>query len=189
MEKRKLVLIFSIITLASFLITISISLLEAIKREESGLQIPQEQFLFYRPRIPFFGFLLSSSLLVIAIFPLSYYFLSKKLEQKLEKNFNLILKLIKKNNSSLDKIPYKEIENKNIVLKFLNPSERKVIEALIEKNGKILQSEITRMKGMTKLKTHRAVRDLEKKGIITRESYGKTYRVILSEDVKGILLK
>jgi uncharacterized membrane protein len=96
---------------------------------------------------------------------------------------------MKKSDSNLDKIPYREIENKNIVLKFLNSSERKVIEALIEKEGKILQSEITRMKGMTKLKTHRAVTDLEKKGIITRESYGKTYRIFLSEDVKGILLK
>jgi DNA-binding MarR family transcriptional regulator len=189
MEKRKLLLIFSAITLLSFLITISVSFLEAVKREEASLQIPKEQFFFYRPRIPFFGFLLSSSLLVVAIFPLSYYFLSKRLEQKLEKNFNLILKLIKKKNSGLDKIPYKEIKNKNIILKFLNPSERKVIEALIEKDGKILQSDITRMKGMTKLKTHRAVTDLERKGIITREIYGKTYRIALSEDVKEILLK
>ena len=189
MEKRKLVLIFSIITLAGFLITISVSLLEGMGREETELRIPKEQFLFYRPRIPFLGFLLSSSLLVIAIFPLSYYFLSKRLEQKLEKNFNLILKLIKKNNSRIDKIPYREIENKNVVLKFLNPSERKVMEALIENRGKMLQSEITRMKGMTKLKTHRAVTNLERKGIITRESYGKTYRIVLSEDVRGILLK
>jgi DNA-binding MarR family transcriptional regulator len=189
MERRKFILIFSIITLVGFLITIFISIFEAIKREESNLQIPQEQFLFYRPRISFFGFLLSSLFLVIAIFPLSYYFLSKKLEEKLEKNFNLIFKFIKKKNLSPNKIHYQEIENKNIILKFLNPSERKVMEALIENGGKILQSEITRMKGMTKLKTHRAVTDLEKKGIIVRESYGKTYRIILSEDVKGALLK
>jgi DNA-binding MarR family transcriptional regulator len=189
MEKKKLLLLFSIIALLGFLITISISIFEAIKREEIPFQASSEQFLFYRPRIPFLGFLLSSLLLVIAVFPLSYFFLSKRLEQKLEKNFNLIFKLIKKRNSSLDKIPYQEIENKNIILKFLNPSERKVIEALIENDGKILQSEITRMKGMTKLKTHRAVTDLERKGVITRESYGKTYRIFLSEDVKRILLK
>jgi len=67
--------------------------------------------------------------------------------------------------------------------------ERKVVETLIGKKGEILQSEISRIEGMTKLKTHRAVRDLERKGIIKRESYGKTHRIILSKDIKELILK
>jgi DNA-binding MarR family transcriptional regulator len=189
MERRKLLLLFSTITFLGFLATISISIFEAIKREEIPFQAPPEQFFFYRPRIPFFGFLLSSLLLVIAIFPLSYCFLSKRLEQKLEKNFNLILKIIKKNNLHSAKTFSQKIEDKGIILKFLNPTEKKVVESLIKKNGEILQSEITRMQGMTKLKTHRAVTDLERKGIINRENYGKTHRIFLSGEVKEILLK
>jgi uncharacterized membrane protein len=100
----------------------------------------------------------------------------------------VISKLIKKNNSvSTESITEKD--NKNIILKFLNPSERKVIEKLIETKGSVLQSEISRAEGMTKLKTHRAVKDLERKGIIERESYGKTHRIILSKDIKDLMFK
>ena len=68
-------------------------------------------------------------------------------------------------------------------------SERKVVERLIEKKGDVLQSEISKMEGMNKLKTHRAVIDLERKGIIKRESYGKTHHITLSKDVKELILK
>jgi hypothetical protein len=61
------------------------------------------------------------------------------------------------------------------------------IEKIIENKGSVLQSEISRMEGMTKLKTHRAVKELERKGIVKLEQYGKTNRIILSEDVKDII--
>jgi DNA-binding MarR family transcriptional regulator len=110
------------------------------------------------------------------------------LEEKLEANLNIISKLVKKRNSVLSKNSIKTYY-KNIILKFLNFGERKVMEKLIEKRGETLQSEITRLEGMTKLKAHRAVRNLEKKGIIKVEKYGKTNRIILSKDVRDIILK
>jgi uncharacterized membrane protein len=60
---------------------------------------------------------------------------------------------------------------------------------MIRKDGEALQSEISRTEGMSKLKTHRTVSSLEKKGIIKRETFGKTYRIILENDVKEIILK
>jgi len=60
---------------------------------------------------------------------------------------------------------------------------------LVEKKGEALQSEISREEGMTKLKTHRAVRNLEVKGIVKRYLHGKTYRIVLSKDVKELLLE
>jgi uncharacterized membrane protein len=81
------------------------------------------------------------------------------------------------------------MNNKNIILRFLNPNERKVVEVLIEKKGKALQSEIAHSQGMTKLKTHRAVKELERKGIINRKSYRKTYTISLAKDVEEVLLK
>ena len=140
------------------------------------------------PIPPHYRLWVSPILLIIAVVPISYYFITQRLEEKLEKNLNVISKLIKKNNSVSNKGP-KEIDDKNIILKFLNPSERKVVERLVENRGKVLQSEISRMQGMTKLKTHRAVKDLERKGIIVTESYGKTNRIILSEDIKELMFK
>ena len=74
-------------------------------------------------------------------------------------------------------------------MKFLNLKEKKVLEKLIEKKGEVLQSEINLMEGMTKLKTHRAVKDLERKNIIKTETYGKTNRIILLEDIKELMIK
>lgn len=60
---------------------------------------------------------------------------------------------------------------------------------MIENDGKILQSKISRIEGMTKLKTHRAVKDLEIKGIVKKEAHGKTNRIILKKDIKDIFSK
>jgi len=197
-EKRKWLLIVSITAIVSFLITlyyISIFSSETFEPNTNnsimlnatdmrGTLPPFGE----HPRVPFYVLPLSSILLIVAIIPMSYYFISMRLEKRLEKKFDVISKLMEKNTSAPNKAA-KERDDKNIVLKFLNPGERKVVETLIEKKGEILQSEISRMEGMNKLKTHRAVRDLERKGIIKKESHGKTYRIILSKDIKDAILK
>ena len=126
---------------------------------------------------------LSPLFLIVAIVPISYYFISKKLEN----NMKVILKLISKNNLKTNKNSIGI--NKDAILKFLNFNERKVLKRLIEKKGEALQSEISRMEGMDKLKTHRAIRNLELKGIIKTEIYSKTKRIILSKDIKNMMLK
>ncbi len=131
---------------------------------------------------------ISILLVIFAIVPVSYYFISQRLEEKLEKNMNIILKLMNKNNQ-ISKKEGKEINDKTIILKLLNINEKRVFEKLIENKGVALQSEISRTKGMTKLKTHRAVKDLERKGIIQTETYGKTNRIILTKDIRDIILK
>jgi hypothetical protein len=82
-----------------------------------------------------------------------------------------------------------ETEIQKTMLKFLNYNENRVIKKLIEKEGSILQSEISRMPNMGKVKAHRVLQDLETKGIIKKESYGKTNRVILDETIQKIFLK
>ena len=145
-----------------------------------------------RPRyfimIPRFILLIYSMLLVLVIIPTSYYLISRKLEERLERNMRVISKLIQKS-GSLSKTKLMEKDTKYIVLRFLNMNERKVLEKLMEEKGSILQSEINLVEGMTKLKTHRAVRDLERKGIIITETYGKTNRVILSKDIEEFMIK
>jgi uncharacterized membrane protein len=190
--KRKLLLLISIIAITGFLLMLCINIFETFQMVEQREIIARESqftpFFMYRLRIPVYSLFLSSILLVIAVIPLSYYFMSKRLEERIEKNFKIISRVIKKGNSSA-RITPKEMNNKNIILRFLNPNERKVVEVLIEKKGKALQSEIAHSQGMTKLKTHRAVKELERKGIINRKSYGKTYTISLAKDVEEVLLK
>ena len=101
-------------------------------------------------------------------------------------NLNPLLKLIDKKNSG-SKTSIKKVEH-NTILKFLNASERKILEKLIENKGTTLQLEISRMPGMNKLKTHRAIKDLERKGIIKTESHGKTNLIILDNDIRDTIL-
>ncbi|MCK4555083.1 MAG: hypothetical protein KAT83_00595 [Candidatus Aenigmarchaeota archaeon] len=141
----------------------------------------------HRVHIPlFYRLILSPALLMIATVLASYYFISLRLEKQLEKNMALILKLIDKKNSS-PKTSIKKVEH-NTLLRFLNASERKILEKLIENKGTTLQSEISRMDDMNKLKTHRAIKDLERKGIIKTESHGKTNRIILNNDIRDTIL-
>jgi len=78
--------------------------------------------------------------------------------------------------------------NTELILKFLNEDERKVVQKLIENNGKALQAEITRLDGMSKLRTHRAVRKLLSKNIVEIEKYGKTNVIKFSKEIKEGLI-
>ena len=185
MRKRELFLITSLMAIVSFLIIFYFNLIEVAE---------QSTFIGERmgpgPPIPIpinYRLWLSPLLLIVAIIPISYYFISKRLETKLEKNMKLMLKLVGKKNVKT-KNP-NEIINKDAILKFLNFNERKVLERLIKKKGEVLQSEISNMDGMNKLKTHRAIKNLELKGVIKTENHGKTKLIILSKDIKNIMLK
>jgi len=139
--------------------------------------------------IPNYLLWLSLILIVIVIVPISYYFVSKKLEEKMEKNLNAINKLMNHKIVSGSKEEKNKLTTNGNILKLLNQNERKVVEKIIENKGSALQSEISRMDDMTKLKAHRAVKELERKGIIKLEQYGKTNRINLSKDIKDIIHK
>ncbi len=65
----------------------------------------------------------------------------------------------------------------NALLKGLEGDEKKVVEILLGKGGKCLQSSISRELG--KVKASRVIQRLEKKGIVERVKVGKTYIVAL----------
>jgi uncharacterized membrane protein len=184
-KKKKLFLVASILAIIGLIIILFFTIFEKIEINSTKEARPLGFFLKYRPSFPIYMLPMPLVLLLIATVLLSYYLISTRLERRLEKKFDLILKLMKKNSMEIKN----SLSDKDVILKFLNPAERKVIEALIEKKDSILQSEVCRKEGMNKLKVHRAVKELKRKGIIKTEKYGKTNRLILSEDVKEILLK
>ena len=182
--KNRNMLLVSTIAIAIFSVFFYYNIIESSQTQQPAgpgpgmMQRPFDIPLTFQYRL-----LLSPLLLIIAIIPLSYYFISKKMEN----NMKAVMKLIGKSGYKADN--GSSIINKEAVLKLLNFNERKVIERLIKKKGEVLQSEISGMDGMDKLKTHRAIRNLEQKGVIETESAGKTRRIILSKDIRDIMLK
>lgn len=185
MEKKE-ILVISIVSIIAFLIVFFFDIYESIGQTTTPMiggefrQIPHPVPIPIQYRV-----FLSPLFLIVAIIPISYYFISRKLE----KNMKIMLKLISKSgvNGNNLKPDYSERVNKNTILKLLNFNERKVLEKLIDERGEALQSELSQMEGMNKLKAHRAIRNLELRGVIKTENYGKTRRVLLSKDIKNIL--
>ncbi len=76
-----------------------------------------------------------------------------------------------------------------VILKFLGSNERKVVERLLESGGKCQQIELSRLPGLSKVRTHRIIRDMERKGIIRKEKYGKVNLIVLDRKLLDSLKK
>lgn len=137
--------------------------------------------------IPNYTLWIALVVLIILITPLSYYFISHKLEAKMQKNIQTITKLMDNKTQTSPAEEQKTTTKDESILRLLNTNEKKVIEKIRENKGTVLQSEISRIEGMTKLKSHRAVKELHKKGIIILEQYGKTKKIRLSDEMKEII--
>lgn len=128
--------------------------------------------------------------MIIIILPVSYFLISRNMKHQMEKNVALISQMV--HNKSADEKPSKSDDLKNqyqkILLKFLNYNENRVMKTLIENGGSILQSEISRLPNMGKVKAHRTLNDMKTKGLIDLEPYGKTNKISLSNDVGKIFI-
>lgn len=117
--------------------------------------------------LPFYYIIPIFSFFGIVIGALVYYVMNEDLEKK-----------------------QKTIEyNTEVILKLLNPEERRVIKKIVENSGKIQQVEITYMEGFTKVKSHRIVESLVNKGILFKESMGKMRMIRMNDDFYNILKK
>lgn len=65
-------------------------------------------------------------------------------------------------------------------LSLMEKDERAIVGRIAGEGGRITQSEISRIAGIGKVKAHRMLLRLEKRGVIEREQYGKTNMVKLS---------
>jgi uncharacterized membrane protein len=146
------------------------------------------------------------SIVVVILIIAIYLLINKSMKKQMEKNTKLIQYMIrnndssnqsnektrnqdeKKSNADLVKTSVQDKEVQRTMLKFLNYNENRVMKKLIEHDGSLLQSEISRMPNMGKVKAHRVLQELEKKGIISKEQYGKTNRIVLDEVIKQIFI-
>jgi len=78
-------------------------------------------------------------------------------------------------------------KNAKIILNFLTTQERKVIETLLENDGKVQQYELSHLPNLNKVKTHRILINLEQKGIIHKEKLGKINKIVLNKELYNVL--
>jgi len=161
-QKRDKTVILGIIIIVAFLV-LSFNVFPFLgltgHTEECSLTqgCPHEQELdFLQTALPL---MLSLALLVGAG---TYYLMSEKLDSK---------------QNSLKK-------NTEMSVAFLNEDEKKLVNLLIENDGKIIQAEVTRLPGMTKVKSHRVVQKLIDRGVIEKDRLGKTNTLKFTKEIR-----
>lgn len=73
----------------------------------------------------------------------------------------------------------------DIAIRLLEPDERRVVEALIKAGGTMLQKDISRELGFSRVKTHRVLVRLIRRGIVTAEKYYNTNKIELVNWLKN----
>jgi len=68
-----------------------------------------------------------------------------------------------------------------VALRLLESDERKVVEAIIEAGGSLLQKEISWETSFSRVKTHRVLMRLIRRGVVTSEKYYNTNKITLAE--------
>ena len=63
----------------------------------------------------------------------------------------------------------------------------RVVEILMENEGKVQQYELSHLPNLNKVKTHRILVNLEQKGIISKERLGKINKIVLNKELYEVL--
>ncbi len=66
-------------------------------------------------------------------------------------------------------------------IQVLAEDEKKVVEALLAANGTMLQKEISWKTGYSRVKTHRILVRLIRRGVVSAEKYYNTNRITLAD--------
>jgi hypothetical protein len=85
-------------------------------------------------------------------------------------------------------LPVPSADKGKVLLSLLQPSERKIMAKIVEKGGEALQSEISRVEGVGKVKAHRVIERLVKRGVLEKEQMGKTNILRLRKDIKKAMI-
>ena len=78
-----------------------------------------------------------------------------------------------------------DVDPLNITLRLLNDEEKKVVKALDEAGGTMLQKDISYELGLSRVKTHRTLAKLIDMDVVTAEKYFNTNRIRLADWLQG----
>lgn len=192
MKQKNVLLILAVFALLSFVFVVlydynNVESQRAHNQNLNQSDILPGQPLPLRPEDRIIQVPLSGVLLVVSLMLFVFYFVYSFIEQDFLKKLSILSNIATEHQSPTDS---KNIQSPDATfLKLLNSHEKKIIDALIDHRGEILQSEISRMQDMGKVKAHRYLQKLANMGIVSIQRHGNTNKIILSEDIKKILLK
>lgn len=72
--------------------------------------------------------------------------------------------------------------SEELFLKMFDGDQRKFMKNLLKSQGEQLQVNVVKETDLSKVKVHRIIKKLDSKGIIDKESYGRTNRIKLKEE-------
>ena len=64
-----------------------------------------------------------------------------------------------------------------VAMRLLEPDEKRVMEAIVEAGGEMLQKDISHETGFSRVKTHRVLMRLIRRGVVTAEKHYNTNRI------------
>ena len=67
------------------------------------------------------------------------------------------------------------------VMRVLRDDEKKIVELLVGSRGKMLQRDLGRQAGFSRVKTHRILYRLATRGVVTAEKHYNTYEITLAD--------
>lgn len=76
------------------------------------------------------------------------------------------------------------IDPTDVLLRALEGDERKAVELIASRGGRILQNELVNSLDFSKAKASRVLMSLEKRGIITKKKYGLTNCISIADELK-----
>lgn len=76
------------------------------------------------------------------------------------------------------------IDPTDVLLRVLEGDEKKAVELIAAKGGRILQNELVNSLDFSKAKVSRVLMNLERRGIITKKKYGLTNCISIAEELK-----
>ena len=76
---------------------------------------------------------------------------------------------------------YNRIKAVDVAMRLLEPDEKRVMEAMIEAGGSLLQKDISYETGFSWVKTHRVLVRLIRRGVVTAEKYYNTNRIEVAD--------
>ena len=108
--------------------------------------------------------------LVIALAVLGYALVFPELSEEKPEKESALVPSVERGETALD-----------AVLRVLSEDERKVIETLIGEGGTMLQKDIRWKTSFSRVKTHRILFRLAKRGVVSAEKYYNTNRITLAD--------
>jgi uncharacterized membrane protein len=72
-----------------------------------------------------------------------------------------------------------------VAMRLLEPDEKRVMEALVAAGGTMLQKDLSHELGFSRVKTHRVLVRLIRRGVVTAEKYYNTNRIEVADWLSG----